>query len=269
MAPLIRGLLHVYIGRVYQMKQKQYQGTFLSLLFIVLIYLFTRNYYSLFSWFVLGLLLLVAFLREENRLFAWVMISFFGGNFVLFYIDKFIEGFQLMPYYRVILSQLMLSIPALSMVYVIRQFNKRVSFFFYMPELTESFANKKILYIFLCMIIGSFLLICFTISFRIYLPLILFVFIHVLLQEIIWRGILLTQLIKITNEKLAILISGIAFAQNTTIFGYSLGVFLLYLTLGFLLAFLTTKYKSILPSIFAHILVLLFIFLNGWLRLPI
>jgi uncharacterized protein len=269
MAPLIRGLLHVYVGRVFQMKQKHYQGTFLSLLFIVLIYLFTRSYYSLFSWCILGLLLLVAFLREENRLFAWVMISFFGGSFVLFYIDKFIEGYPLMPYYRLILSQLLLLIPAISMVYVIRKFNKKVSFFFNMLELNESFANKKIFYIFLIMITGGFLLISFTISFKIYLPLILFVFIHVFLQEIIWRGILLTQLIKITNEKMAILISGIAFAQNTTIFGYSLGVFLFYLTLGFILAFLTTKYKSILPSIFAHILVLLFIFLNGWLRLPI
>lgn len=254
---------------MFQLKQKQYQGTFLSLLFIVIIYLFTRSYYSLFSWCILVLLLLVAFLREKNRLFSWVMISFFSGNFIVFYIDKFIEGYPLMPYYRVILSQLLLSIPILLMVYVNKKFKNKISFFFKMPEPAERFANKKILYIFLFIIIGSLLLISFTISFRMYLPLMLFVLIHVFLQEMIWRGILLTQLIQITNEKMAVLISGIAFALNTTIFGYSLGVFLLYLTLGFILALLTTKFKSILISIFAHIVVLLFIFLNGWLRLPI
>jgi uncharacterized protein len=258
---------------MFQMKQFNYQAVFLSLLFIVLIYFFTRSYYGLFSWFLFGLLLLLAFLKEENRLFAWVIISFFGGNLVFFYTDKFIEEYQLMPYYRVILSQLLLSIPTLSMVYVIKQFNKKVSFFFKMPELNASFGNKRILYILLLMITGSFILIGFTnhsvAGFNLFLSLISFVLIHVFLQEVMWRGILLTQLIKITNEKMAILISGIAFALNTTIFGYSPGVFLLYLSLGFLLAFLTTKYKSILPSIFAHILVLLFIYLNGWLRLPI
>ena len=251
------------------MKQKHYQGTFLSFLFIVLIYFFTRSHYGLFSWCLLGLLLLVAFLREENRLFAWVMIAFFGGSFVLFYIDKFIEGSPLTPYYRVIISQLMLSFPALSMVYVIRKFNKEVSFFFKIPELTERFANIKVLSIFLFMITGIFLLISSLAGFRISLPLILFILVHVFLQEMIWRGILLTQLIQITNEKMAVLISGLSYALNTTIFGYSLGVFLLYLTLGFLLALLTTKFKSILISISSHIFVLLFIFLNGWLRLPI
>jgi uncharacterized protein len=255
------------------MKRINYLGTFLSLLFIVLIYFFTRNYYGLFSWFLLGLLLLLAFLKEENRLFAWVIISFFGGNLVFLYTDKFIEGYQLMPYYKVILSQFLFSIPTLSMIYVIKQFNKKVSFFFKMPGLNESFGNKTIRYILLLMIIGSFILISFTndrvAAFKLFLPLILFVLIHVFLQEVIWRGILLTQLIKITNEKMAILFSSTAFAINTTIFGYSPTVFLLYLFLGFLLAYLTTKYKSILPSIFAHILVLLFIFLNGWLRLPI
>jgi uncharacterized protein len=33
--------------------------------------------------------------------------------------------------------------------------------------------------------------------------------------------------------------------------------------------FVTTKSKSILPSIVVHTMVLLFSFLNGWIQLPI
>jgi membrane protease YdiL (CAAX protease family) len=43
----------------------------------------------------------------------------------------------------------------------------------------------------------------------------------------------------------------------------------LYLFLGFIFALLTIKYKSILPSIFAHTLVLIFFYLNDWLQLPL
>ncbi|WP_045521752.1 CPBP family intramembrane glutamic endopeptidase [Neobacillus niacini] len=252
------------------MKQMNYQGFFLSILFIVLIYFFTRSYYSLFSWFILGLLLVLAFLKEENRLFAWVMISFFGGNLILMYTDKFIEGFQLMPFNRVIISQLLFIIPVLSICYVIKQFNNKISYFFKKPEPLEI---RKFLYIILLLIFAVFILLFITndveLDLKLFLLLISFSLIHAVMQEVIWRGLLLTQMIKITSETSAILVSSIAFALNTTIFGFSPVVFLLYLSLGFLFGFLTTKLKSILPSIFVHTVVLIFFFLNGWIQLPI
>ncbi|NWQ43786.1 CPBP family intramembrane metalloprotease [Bacillus sp. EB106-08-02-XG196] len=251
------------------MKQFNYQGYILSILFIVLICFFTRGYYSLFTWFLLGLFLLLAFLKEENRLFAWVMISFFGGNLILFYTDKFIEGYQYIPFYRVIINQVLFLIPILSICYVIKQFNKKISFFFNKPEVNNT--NKPIYIILLLLSVGvTFIFINNSGSdLNMFLSLFTFSLIHASLQEVMWRGILLSQLIKITNETSAILFTSITFAMNTTIFGFSTAVVLLYLILGFLFALLTIKYNSILPSIFAHSFVLFFFYLNDWLQLPL
>lgn len=264
MAPLIRGLFMGILEGCFAMKQNDYQGNFLSLLFIVLVYFFTRNYYSPFFWGILGLLLLLVFLKEENRLFAWVVISFFGGNFIVIYLDKFIGGMVEDPFFRVIINQILFTIPILSMCYVIKQFNKRLSFFLKKPE------SFSILYIVLLFIITGFLLLYFIKDgFDVFFSLFTFSLIHATVQEVIWRGILLTQMIKITSETRAILFTSLAFSVNTTLFGFSTAVLLIYLILGWIFGFLTTKYKSILPAILVHWVVLLFSSLNGWIQLPI
>ncbi|MFJ5762169.1 type II CAAX prenyl endopeptidase Rce1 family protein [Neobacillus sp. NPDC093182] len=246
------------------MKQNDYQGIFLSLLFIVLVFFFTRNYYSPFFWMILGLFLLLAFLREENRLFTWVIISFFGGNLIVIYVDKFIEGMIVDPFFRLLMNQILFIIPILSMCYVIKQFNKRISFFFKIPE------SSSILYIVLLLMFTGFSFLFFIKDgMNVFLSLFTFSLLHAAVQEVIWRGILLTQMIKITSERTAILFASIAFAVNTTIFGFSPAVLLLYLILGLMFAFLTTKLKIILPAIVVHTVVLLFCFLNGWIQLPI
>jgi uncharacterized protein len=247
------------------MKQYSYQGLFLSLLFIVLIYFFTRSYYSLFFWVLFGLLLFLAFLKEENRLFSWVMISFFGGNFIFNYLDKFIEGFNVDPFFHVILNQLLFILPILSICYVIKQFNKKISLFLKMPK-----KNRMALYLILAFLALGFLAVYMTTNRSLnFLPFFLFAVLHATLQEVMWRGILLTQMIHITNERTAIVITSIGFALNTTIFGFLPVVFLMYLSFGFIFGLLTSKFKSILPSIGVHTLVLVLFFLNGWLQLPI
>jgi uncharacterized protein len=246
------------------MKRTFYQGNFLSLLFTVLVYFFTRNYYSPFFWMILGLLLLLAFLREENRVFAWVMISFFGGNLFVTYLDKFIEGLLVEPFFQVIMNQCLFIIPILSMCYVIKQFNERMSFFIKKPE-PFSFH-----YILLPLIIAGIIFLFFIKDgINLFLSLFLFSLIHATVQEVIWRGILLTQMIKITTHTTAILFTSVAFALNTTIFGFSPAIILLYLTLGFIFSHITTRFGSILPSIVVHTLLLLFCFLNGWIQLPV
>jgi uncharacterized protein len=211
MAPLKRGLFIRFLWKdVSKMKQNNYQGSFLSMLFIFLLYFFTRSYYSLFSWFILGILLLLAFLKEENRLFTWVVISFFGGSLLLFYADKFIEAYQLKPYYRVIINQLLYIIPILSMCYVIKKFGKKIGFFFKMPE---GVGRNNTLYFIWVLISVGFILFIFTndieMDMELFLSLILFAIIHATIQEVVWRGIWLTQLTMITNQTSSILFTSI------------------------------------------------------------
>lgn len=267
MAPLNRGFFMSILEGCFRMKQKNYQGLFLSMLFIVLSYFFTRDYYSPFFWILLCLLLVLLFLREENRLFAWLMISFFGGHLIVIYLDKFIEGMIVGPFFRVMINQILFIVPILSMCYVIIQFNKRISSFLKKPE---PFSISKSLYIVLLLLtIGLIFLFILTEDMNVFLYLISFSLIHAVVQEVTWRGILLTQMINITSRKTAVLLTSIAFSVNTTIFGFAPSIFLLYLTLGLAYGFLTTKYSSILPAIVVHTVVLLFSFFNGWIQLPI
>ncbi|MEH7274221.1 CPBP family intramembrane glutamic endopeptidase [Neobacillus vireti] len=258
------------------MKKNNKQGYYLSILFIVLLYLFTRSFYTPFFLILLSLMLYLAFLKEENRLVAWMIISFFGGNLILFYLDKFIDGIQIDPFHRVIFHQLLFIIPILSICYVINRFNKKIGLFFRRPEtwIQRPLALKrKYVYIIVLLIFISFLSVVMTLeatfNFHLVISLSLFVFIHAVLQEIMWRGILLTQFMMIANETSAILFTSLAFALNTTIFGFTLVVFILYFIFGLLLGFITSKCKSILPSTIAHALVLILLFIKGFLQLPI
>jgi uncharacterized protein len=252
------------------MKADRFQSLSLLLLFNVLIYFFTRNFYSLFFGIMLVLFLLIAFLSEKNRLFVWAMISFFGSNMILVYLDKFIEGFHFGPFSRVMINQILYIIPILMVSYVIKQFKKEISMFFKKPNPSQI---KKFPSIILFLASAGFIIFIYKnnvgMDLKLFSMFILFVLIHSILQEVIWRGILLTQMIKITDERTAILLSTTAFALNTTIFGFSFTVFLMYLFLGVIFALLTINYKSIFPAILAHTLLLLLLFLNGWLRLPI
>ncbi|KGM46349.1 hypothetical protein NP83_00690 [Neobacillus niacini] len=185
----------------------------------------------------------------------------------MIYLDKFIEGMIVAPFFRVMINQILFIVPILSMCYVIIQFNKRISCFLKKPE---PFSISKSLYIvFLLLTIGLIFLFILTEDMNVFLYLISFSLIHAVVQEVTWRGILLTQMINITSKKTAVLLTSIAFSVNTTIFGFAPIIFLLYLTLGLAYGFLTTKYNSILPAIVVHTVVLLFSFLNGWIQLPI
>lgn len=252
------------------MKQQNLQGFFLALLFMFLLYFFTRSYYSLFLWLILGILLLLAFLKVENRIFAWLMISFFGGNFILFYTDKFIQVYSFQPYTRVIINQLLFIIPILSMCYVLKKFDKKISAYF---NMLVTVRRKQLLPLIIVLVSGGLLLLYCTyereMDVKMLCLLLLFSIIHSTLQEMIWRGIVLTQLSTMINAASSLLFTSIGFAMNTTIIGFSTTVFLVYLGMGFLLGLLTMTSKSILPAIIVHSFVLVLLFLNGWLQLPV
>lgn len=248
------------------MKQRENQAVFISIIFIISTYLFSRGNFSYFFMLVFGFMLMIAFFNEENRLFSWIFLSFFGGNLIRFYLDKFLEGIELNPYYVLIGSQLLTIIPILSVCYVIKAFNREIMSFWQIP-------SKRML---------SFTLIPFPLVFIMitithggpnflqgFLSLLLFAGVHATLQEFIWRGILLTQMIKITNIKYGILITSLAFGINSTLLGFSTMIFISYFLLGLLLGYLTIRTKSIVPAIIAHILALCILFLTGILQIPI
>jgi uncharacterized protein len=263
------------------MNQIKNQGMLLCVLFIFLSYLFSRSHYTLFFISLFGLLLLLVFFKEDNRLYAWVIISFFLANLILSYLDKFLDGYRLSPYMQVIISQLLYLIPILTLSYVIRKFKKAVSSYSQKPFVegkiiqfvTIAVPFKRFLFfVYMAVSLGAitfWLTKSVYVNIKIFFSLVLFAAIYALLQEALWRGILMTQIIRITNKRTGILMTSIAYGINTTIFGFTMVPLLINTLLGILFGYLTVKSTSIIPAVIANMLVSFLLFFYGWLYIPI
>lgn len=266
---------------VIEMERSKQTNRLLCVLFLVMTYLFTRGFYTPFFVSLFALLLLIVFLKEEKRLFAWMIISFFLGNLMLIYMDNFIVSFRLSPYSLVMYSQLLLLIPILIISYVIKQFKQEINPYFQKPNLTgeiqlpfsivfslRNFPLMICLLTTLCTI-GLLLIKSEEMKWRTFLLILLFSSINALLEEVLWRGIILAKLITITNERLGIVVTSIAFGLNTTMFGFSLITSIIYIFLGLFFGLLTVKSNSIIPSIIVHTMITLLLIISGWAMIPV
>jgi uncharacterized protein len=256
----------IHVGRRLHMKQMKLESLFLCLLFILLTYLFSRSYYSLFFITLFVLLLLLGFFKENNRLFSWVLISFFMSYLVLFYIDLFIDRKHWTTYNQLLVSQLLLLIPIITSCYVIMKFKMKISDYFRLPALSI----YQTITTFLLIGVGSMLLYYYHIGgTEVFFSILLFTGTRAILEEVLWRGILLTQIIKITNERIGVLVTSICFGINTTIYGFTPLLTFMFIIFGLVFGYFTVRTKSILPSIFAHLFVLHLLFIAGNLAIPI
>ena len=282
MAPLKRGLfiLRLMTGedRMERIKQK---GLWLSGYFLLMMFLFTRGFYNPFFVLLIGLLLIIVFLKEENRLFGWLIISFFLGNLLLGYLDNFIEGFHLSPYSLIMLSQLLLLIPILMIGYVVKQFKQEMTPYFHWPIFIREiqlpfkigFSFKRFVLIFGLLAVLSigitFLFKGEKLVWGSFSLILLFASMNAILEEVLWRGLLLPKLIRITNQLIGIILTSIAYGINTTMFGFSPIICMIYIFLGLLLGCLTVKTKSVFPAMIAHTLVTTLFLLNGIMTIPV
>ncbi len=263
------------------MERTNQKSIMLGVLFLIMTFLFTRGFYAPFFVLVIALLLLVACFNEEKRLIAWMVVSFFLGNLLLVYTDNYIESFQLSPYSLVMTSQLLLLIPILMISYVIKQFNQVISPYLQKPILRGEirlpfrivFSLRKFCII-ICLfstlsIIGLLLLKREEMQWHPFLFILLFSSIHALLEEVLWRGLLLPKLITITNQQLGIVVTSMAFGINTTMFGFSIMISIIYIFLGLFFGFLTIRFKSIFPSVIVHFSVTTVLLILSWIVIPL
>ncbi|MEH7072667.1 CPBP family intramembrane glutamic endopeptidase [Neobacillus drentensis] len=244
------------------------KGIWLSLYFLIMMLLFTRGFYTPFFVFLIALLLFIGFLNETNRLFAWIIIGFFLANIVLVYIDNFIEGFHFSPFSLVLVTQILWVIPILMIIYVIKQFKYEVNLRF-----TGKFSLKRYFLIFVLFtslaFIGTGLFQQEEIHWRPFLLILAFSTINAILEEVLWRGILLPKLIRVTNTPAGLIVTSFAFGINTTMFGYSLIICIVYFCIGLFLGLLTVKSKSIFPSIVVHAILTTLLLLVGFITIPV
>lgn len=257
------------------------KGLWISGFFLLMMFLFTRGFYHPFFVLLIGLFLIIVFFKEENRLFGWMIISFFLGNLLLGYMDTFIESFHLSPFLLIMMSQLLLLIPILMISFVVKQFNQEITPYFHRPNFTEEIQLPfKIVFSFrrFVLIFGliAVLFLGITLQFQKdglhwlpFLLILLFALVNAIFDEILWRGILLPKLIRHTNQPIGIVITSIAFGINTTMFGFSAMICMIYIFLGFMLAFLTVKAQSVFPAMIAHTYVTTILLLNEVMTIPV
>lgn len=252
---------------------------FLSLQFMIMIYLFTRSFYSPFFFLLIALFVLIAFLSEEHRLFAWIMIAFFLGHLLLGYVDHFIGSFRFPQFSLLLVSQLLLLFPIVMIHFVCEKFKKANYQYFQKPVLTKEdklpfSVTWKQLFLVISLLF-TLVLIEILVLKRSPLPWthlflsLSFSIIHSVLGEVLWRGILLPHVISLTNNWLGILITSIAFGLNMTLFGFSPLTTISYIFLGILFGLLTVKSQSIIPSIIVSTMITLLLSISGWVTIPV
>ncbi|WP_163182574.1 CPBP family intramembrane glutamic endopeptidase [Neobacillus sedimentimangrovi] len=261
------------------MKQKNFLGIFICLLFTVMTFLFTRGLYSLFFILLISSFLSIPFFNEEKRVVIWMMISFFLGNLAVGYISSFLEGFRISPMMLVIADQLLLFLPLLMVIYVLKQFHYKMNSYSYKRRLKKreqpsSLINRLIL---ACLFFITLLFILYiphittkistvwSTFFITILVSILYAFVH----EVLWRGIFLPIFIQISNKLTGVIVASIAFAINTTMFGTSMKMTFLFVFLGFLFSIITMKTRNIFPSMILHSLIVCLLFIHANMILPL
>ncbi|TKD69383.1 CPBP family intramembrane metalloprotease [Pseudalkalibacillus hwajinpoensis] len=94
---------------------------------------------------------------------------------------------------------------------------------------------------------------------------ILFAIINATLEEVIWRGIMLSSLKRNVSTFYAVLITSIGFGLLHISIGIPLIISLLFSFGGLFYAIVVLKTKSIYPSIVFHIVINLGMVFNGWI----
>ncbi|MFL6562192.1 MAG: hypothetical protein ACJ8MO_39595, partial [Bacillus sp. (in: firmicutes)] len=180
------------------MKWMNQKGIWLSGYFLIMMFLFTRGFYTTFFVSLIGLLLLIVSFNEDVRLLAWMIISFFLGNLLLVYTDNFIESFHISPFSLIIVSQLLSLIPILMICYVIKQFKQEINIFINKPNfigeihlpfrMVFSIRRFTLLFSILAVlsVVGTLFLQKEALHWRPFLLILLFSIINAVLEEVLW-----------------------------------------------------------------------------------
>ncbi|MEH7124905.1 CPBP family intramembrane glutamic endopeptidase [Bacillus sp. JJ1773] len=252
-----------------------------QLFLFVVIMILTQHKLFIFSYaLLLAMIIYLTIVANQSRVFVWVLAAYTIGYLVLLYGDRLIEELPLNISSIMIINRSLLLFPILFMVYVIKKFKKNWNLYGLKPNWMATISFPFIWSGFHTVTIRVFLLIALCINLAAFIPflsltkfnfgdpnfllfIILFSIINGTLEEILWRGIVLTRLVDLAGEKAAVLFSGLGFGLSHLAFGYSWWLCFLFALGGIFYAGITIRSGSILPAIIWHIIFNVFMILSG------
>ncbi|RTQ92700.1 CPBP family intramembrane glutamic endopeptidase [Lysinibacillus telephonicus] len=233
------------------------------------------SYRLFFSLMIVIFFLLIMYIINVNyRFVTLIFISFLIGLFIYQLINLFIDNFDMPRELRVLINRglLIIIFTALTIVNIVHK--KKISFFNNKANWGNSislpFHSIKLSY---------FMLIGIIITGLVFIPIILnkepgfiksiFIFgllfsiINAILEELIWRGIMLTSLIEYISVTNAIIITSIGFGMLHLVVGIPFFISLLFSIGGLFYGFIVIKTNSIYPAIIFHFVVNIGMVLSG------
>ncbi|MCM3708704.1 MULTISPECIES: CPBP family intramembrane glutamic endopeptidase [Cytobacillus] len=226
-----------------------------------------------------GLIIFLLLLSKQERVFSWTFAGYLTGSLLFLYGDKLLDALPLPYYILMILNRFLLVIPILILVYISIKFLKTPFPFLkkpdwnsiiFFPFIWSGFHSIKIKYFLVIAILINFAAFAYAIfsadnSFsRDFLKFLIgFSIVNGIMEELLWRGIILSRMAELSGEKAAVLFSGVAFGFSHMMLGYSFVLCLLFAVGGIFYAAFTVKSQSIFPSFIWHMAMNVFMILSG------
>ncbi|WP_404427828.1 CPBP family intramembrane metalloprotease [Ureibacillus chungkukjangi] len=213
----------------------------------------------------MGLLILLFFNREQ-RYITSVLLAFLIGFSIFMIANNFLEATSFTKEIKIVLNRLSLIFIILSLVVHSLIFPRKIVWYNNKPNWTEPivlpFHKINIFWFWLIgIIVNAIVYLVFIVQKDLETLQTLFWFcigfslINAIFEEVIWRGLMLSTLVKITSPGYVVFITSVGFGLLHLAIGFSMGLSLLIAVAGVFYALITLKTNSIYPSMVFHFVV--------------
>ncbi|WP_231603483.1 CPBP family intramembrane glutamic endopeptidase [Bacillus sp. FJAT-27231] len=252
----------------------------LSLFVLLIVSLQTKSYFLICLWILCSIFLFIYF-NKSIRLFVITNILFGIGFFMYLYINSHwvihIEAKELNIFlnrFSLVIILTLLAIPALFSRSPFIKYWRKAEWngFIHFPFIWSGFHQAKVKFFLLIAIIVNVLIFTPFIvlngwSFirEIWFLAIVFSTTNALLEELIWRGALLSRFSEQFGEKWAVVITSLGFGLQHYSLGFPWLVCIAFSIGGMFYGGMTIKSKSIIPSVVWHIVLNILMVLSGFI----
>ena len=227
--------------------------------------------------FIIGIVFIISilFLPNFRSIFLIICFMIFGYLFWLFMTSYVLELIDLLPAQLKIINRLRLfGYIILFGIWHLLQKPKNIflrcgdkNAIIYFPLIWKGFKEIEWRFTLIFSLICFGIICSFTITkgfkYEYLLYGIIFSIVNSLLEEYIWRGFILTRLIDISSEKIALIVSSLAFGLYHYSLNFPLWVCIIFAIGGFYMGGSAIKSKGLLSPIIMHIMVnLVFVFIG-------
>ena len=234
---------------------------------------YQQEFFSTFAFIGLAILLVI---NKEKRFITSLLLSFLIGFLIFMVSNHLIETTNISKEIKIILNRLFLIFIILGLVINHRIFKKKVSWYNEKPDwnnpIVLPFHTVHMFWFWMIGIIVNGMVYLFFIVQKdvgdiqsLLLFCLFFSLINAVIEEVIWRGIMLSALKKFTSTRYAMIVTSVGFGLLHLAIGFSITFSLLISIAGVIYAVLTLKTNSIYPSILFHLVINIGMVISGFI----